>query len=128
MRLISCSSCNSWQDTEYMYFPKLSNYSFKIVRRMYMFCLIYYPCSRLGARWLQIGRLWCCCLCGQLKQGGGDSSRAPWGHLWNRLTNVSLLCQKDTRLTSCRLMPLLQHIYLSPRYLSLQCLALYYHG
>lgn len=29
---------------------------------------------------------------------------------------------------SWRLMPLLQHIYLSPRYLSLQCLALYYHG
>ncbi|KAJ4925036.1 hypothetical protein JOQ06_017774, partial [Pogonophryne albipinna] len=23
----------------------------------------------------------------QLKQGGGDPSRAPWGHLWNRLTN-----------------------------------------
>ncbi len=59
----------------------------------------YYPCSRLGARRLQIERLWRRCLCGQLKQGAGDSSKAPWGHLWNRLTNVSLLCHKDTRLT-----------------------------
>lgn len=32
-------------------------------------------------------------------RGGGDSSVAMGGHLWNRLTNVSLLCHKDTRLT-----------------------------
>lgn len=57
------------------------------------------PVVDRGARRRQIERLWCCCLCGRLKQGGGDSSGAPWGHLWNRLTNVSLLCHKDTRLT-----------------------------
>lgn len=55
---------------------------------------MYYPCGRLGVR-----RLWCRCLCGQLKQGGGDSSKPLRGHLWNRLTNASLLCHKDTRLT-----------------------------
>lgn len=55
---------------------------------------IYYPRGRLGARRLR--RL---CLCGQLKQGGGDSSKPLWGHLRNRLTNASPLCHKDTRLT-----------------------------
>ena len=65
-------------------------------------CVLLFSChpfSRLDARRLQIERLWRHCLCGRLKQGGGDSSRALWGHLWNRLTNVSLLCHKDTRLT-----------------------------
>lgn len=63
--------------------------------RTWPFCSYLWPWL-LQAEWMQR----CCCrLCGQLKRGGGDPSQALWGHLWNRLTNVSLLCHKDTRLT-----------------------------
>lgn len=79
----------------------------------------YYPCSRLGARRLQIERPWGSCLCGQLKQGGGDSSRALWGHLWNRLTNVSLLCHKDTRLTKLAInAPFTTHLFVTKVFIS----------
>lgn len=77
------------------------------------------PCSRLGARRLQIERPWGSCLCGQLKQGGGDSSRALWGHLWNRLTNVSLLCHKDTRLTKLAInAPFTTHLFVTKVFIS----------
>lgn len=85
-----------------------------------VFCFFfYYPCSRLGARRLQIERPWGSCLCGQLKQGGGDSSRALWGHLWNRLTNVSLLCHKDTRLTKLAInAPFTTHLFVTKVFIS----------
>lgn len=54
------------------------------------------------------------CLSGLLKQGGGDLSRALWGHLWNRLTNVSLLCHKDTRLTKLAInVPFTTHLFVT---------------
>lgn len=64
---------------------------------------------RSDARRLQIKRPWYFCLCGQLKQRGDNSSRPQRGHLWYRLTNVSLLRHKDTRLTKLAINAPLYH-------------------
>lgn len=105
------------------------NWNYPLRKRRVCVCVfLSNHCSRLGARQLQIERLWSCCLCGQLKQGGCDSSRALWaicGTDWQMSPSFVIRTHVSQ---SWRLMPLLQHIYLSPRYLSLQCLALYYHG
>ena len=51
---------------------------------------------------------------GRLKRGGGDPSEALWGHLWNRLTNVSLLCHKDKRLTKLPInVPFTTHLFVT---------------
>lgn len=71
-------------------------------------------CCRAGEWQLEIERLQRRRLCGRLRQGGGDSSRALWGHLWNRLTNVSLLCHKDTRLTKLAInVPFTTHLFVT---------------
>lgn len=71
-------------------------------------------CCRAGEWQLEIEQLQRRRLCGQLRQGGGDSSRALWGHLWNRLTNVSLLCHKDTRLTKLAInVPFTTHLFVT---------------
>lgn len=67
-------------------------------------------CCRLSGR----SCCCCCCSCGRLQQGGGDPSEAPWGHLRNRLTNVSLLCHKDTRLTKLPInVPFTTHLFVT---------------
>lgn len=68
--------------------------------------------SRLDARRLQIKRPRYLCLGGQLKQGGGNPSRPQRGHLWYRLTNVSLLRHKDTRLTKLAINAPLYHTFI----------------